>query len=105
MGKDKVGRDFFFLKHLLKNEAEVTDEEVRYIRKHPAEIDDVTAPIYVHRAFLAIGFPLGAILVFVSKLIQHVNGLPVSSGLFREFAIDINIQIGVALDKSGRRRR
>ena len=42
--------------------SEVTDEEVRYYSEHPDEIDEITAPVNVHKAFLWIGALLGHVL-------------------------------------------
>lgn len=100
MAKDKIGRGLLFLKHLLQNKADVADEEVKPFRAHPAQIYELTASTYVHRALLPIGVALGAIPAFLPKLTQRANRSPVSSGLFSEFAIVIIVTMNAALDKS-----
>ena len=57
-------RDVTFLKLFLKAKAgQVTDEEVRYFRDHPDQIDEVSAPVKVHLIFLWAGGLLGAAFV------------------------------------------
>ena len=90
-------RDRMFLKLFLKSAPDqVTDEEVAYFRDHPDQIDEVTAPVNVHKLFLWAGALLGAGLVGVSKLIKFA-GLVVLSEGYREFVIDIVFESGVAL--------
>lgn len=46
-------RDVIFLKLLFKkNDNEVTDEEVAYFRENPEQIEEVTAPVNLHKYFL-----------------------------------------------------
>ena len=53
-------RDVAFLKLFLKGKAgQVTDEEVRYFRDHPDQIDEVIGPVKVHLIFLWAGGLLG----------------------------------------------
>ena len=99
--QDAVDRGKIFFKFLFKKKNEVTEEEVKYFRKHPDEIDAVTAPINIHKLFLAIGIGLGVLLVGLSKVIAHSSFLPVVSELFREIIIDIVFEIGVALIGAG----
>ena len=55
-------RDRMFLKLFLKTaNSEVTDEEVAYFRDHPDQIDEVTAPVAVHKLFLWAGALLGTL--------------------------------------------
>ncbi len=90
-------RDQIFLKLFLKSAtSEVTDEEVAYFRDHPDQIDEVTAPVAVHKLFLWVGALLGTLLVGVSKVIKFSQLAIVSEGV-REFVIDIVFEIGVAL--------
>ena len=90
-------RDRMFLKLFLKSAPDqVTDEEVAYFREHPEQIDQVTAPVNVHKLFLWAGALFGAGLVGVSKLIKFA-GLVVLSEGYHEFVVDIVFESGVAL--------
>jgi len=90
-------RERVFLKLLLKGSAsEVTDDEVAYFRSHPDQIDEVTAPVNVHKRFLWWGALLGTACVGASKLLKFSSLALLSEG-FREFGIDIIFEIGVAL--------
>ena len=99
--QDAVDRGIILFKFLFKKRSEVTDEEVRYFKRHPEEIDEVTAPINIHKLFLAIGVGLGVLLVVLSKVVAHSSFLPVVSELFREVIVDIVFEIGVALIGAG----
>ena len=90
-------RDRMFLKLFLKRAPDqVTDDEVAYFRDHPDQIDEVTAPVNVHKLFLWAGARFGGGLVGISKLIKF-GGLAVLSEGYREFVIDIVFESGVAL--------
>ena len=90
-------RDRVFLKLFLKKGInEVTDEEIAYFRDNPEQIDEITAPVAVHKLFLWVGALLGALFVGVSKVIKFSQLAIVSLGV-REFVIDIVFEIGVAL--------
>ncbi|MGB5478038.1 MAG: hypothetical protein WBO53_13585 [Thermoanaerobaculia bacterium] len=90
-------RDRMFLKAFLKTSpSEVTEEEVAYFRDHPEQIDEITAPVNVHKYFLWCGALIGVAFVGISKLIKF-SGLVLLSGGFREFTIEIIFEIGVAL--------
>jgi hypothetical protein len=90
-------RDRMFLKLFLKSvPSEVTDEEVAYFRDHPDQIDEVTAPVVVHKLFLWVGALLGVLFVGFSKVIKFSRLAVLSEGLL-EFMIDIVFEIGVAL--------
>ena len=95
-------RDQVFLKLFLKKGiskkgiSEVTDEEIAYFRDNPEQIDEITAPVAVHKLFLWVGALLGALFVGVSKVIKFSQLAIVSLGV-REFVIDIVFEIGVAL--------
>ena len=89
--------DRMFLKAFLKTSpGEVTDEEIAYFRDHPEQIDEITAPVNVHKYFLWWGALIGVACVAISKLIEF-SGLALLSGGFREFTIEIIFEIGVAL--------
>ena len=90
-------RDRMFLKLFLKRAPDrVTDEEVAYFREHPEQIDEVTAPVNVHKLFLWAGALFGAGLVGVSKLLKFSQLVVLSEG-YHEFVIDIVFESGVAL--------
>ena len=90
-------RDRMFLKLFLKTApGDVTDEEAAYFREHPDQIDEVTAPVNVHKLFLWAGALFGAGLVGVSKLIKFAGLVALSEG-YRELVIDIVFESGVAL--------
>lgn len=90
-------RDRMFLKLFLKSAPDqVTDEEVAYFREHPEQIDEVTAPVNVHKLFLWVGIVLGAACVALSKMIKFSRLVVYSEGI-REFVVDIVFEIGVAL--------
>ena len=72
-----------------------------YFKKHPNEIDEVTAPINIHKLFLAVGIGVGIFLVAISKIVAHSSFLPVVSDVLREILIDIVFEIGVALIGAG----
>ena len=90
-------RDRMFLKLFLKsNPSEVTDEEITYFRDHPDQIDEISAPVAVHKLFLWVGALLGTACVGLSKAIQFSQIAILSEG-FLEFVVDIIFEIGVAL--------
>ena len=90
-------RDRMFLKLFLKTAtSEVTDEEVAYFRDHLDQIDEVTAPVAVHKLFLWAGALLGTLFVGVSKVIKFSQFALVSEGV-SEFVIDMVFETGVAL--------
>ena len=90
-------RDRIFLKLFLKGSfSEVTEDEVSYFRRHPDEIDEVTAPVNVHKRFLWAGTLLGTACVGASKVLKFSQSVLFSEGV-REFTIDIIFEVGVAL--------
>ena len=91
-------RDLTFLKLFLKAKAgEVTEDELRYFRKHPDQIDEVSAPVRVHLLFLWTGGLVGAAFVAVSKWLKFWQVVDFLSEGTAEFVIDIVFEIGVAL--------
>jgi uncharacterized membrane protein YidH (DUF202 family) len=98
MNSDTDQREQMFLKLFLKSQpGQVTDEELDYFREHPDHIDEVTAPVNVHKLFLWAGTVLGIICVGVSKVLKFnplISGL--SEGI-QEFGVDIVFETGVAL--------
>ena len=91
-------RDRVFLKLFLRaTPSELGEEELAYFRAHPDQIDEVTAPVNIHKLFLWAGTLLGVAFVGLSKILKFqpvLENLP--EGL-REFGIDIIFEIGVAL--------
>jgi len=90
-------RDRIYLKLFFKKSVtEVSDDEVLYFRRHPDQVDEVTAPLIVHKLFLWAGALLGTVCVGVSKMLKFSQSVLVAEG-FREFVIDVIFEIGVAL--------
>jgi hypothetical protein len=48
----KLDQDTLFIKLLFKSSSNVTEDEIEYYRKYPDQIDQVTAPINIHKIFL-----------------------------------------------------
>jgi len=98
MNHKSSSRDLIFLKLFLKAKAgEVSDEEARYFRDHPDQIDEISAPVNVHLIFLWLGTLLGVAIVAVSKWLKFSSILDFMSESFSEFTADIVFEIGVAL--------
>ena len=90
-------RDRIFLKLFLKGSiTEVSDDEVAYFRRHPDQIDEVTAPVNVHKRFLWAGALLGIAGVALSKMLEFSQFALGSEG-YREFVVEIIFEVGVAL--------
>ena len=91
-------RDRVFLKLFLRTDPDqVTDEELDYFRAHPEQIDEITAPVNIHKLFLWAGILLGVTFVGLSKALKFHPVLENLSEGLREFGIDIVFEIGVAL--------
>lgn len=85
------------IKTYLKSDTnEVTDEEVAYFRDHPEQIDEISAPVVVHKLFLWVGALLGTACVGLSKAFKFSQTIILSEG-FLEFVVDIIFEVGVAL--------
>lgn len=98
MNEKELHRDKVFMKLFLTGSfTKVTQEEVDYFRQNPDLIDEVTAPVNVHKWFLWGGTILGIILVGLSKVLKFNPILDGLSEGMREFGIDIVFEIGVAL--------
>ena len=98
MNIDTDQREQIFLKLFLKSQpGQVTDEELDYFREHPELIDEVTAPVNVHKLFLWAGTLLGIICVAVSKVLKFHPFISSLSEGIREFSVDIVFETGVAL--------
>ena len=97
MKRDIDQREKMFLKLYLKSHpGQVTDEEMDYFREHPDQIDEVTAPVNVHKLFLWWGALLGVALVALSKYLKFSIVYMLSEALL-EFTVDLVFEIGVAL--------
>ena len=96
--KELQERDRIFLKMFMKTTPEeVTEEEVSYFRAHPDQIDEITAPVNIHKLLLWAGSLVGVVLVALSKILKFHPILEVMSEGMRDFTIDIIFEIGVAL--------
>ncbi|WP_041015829.1 hypothetical protein, partial [Acinetobacter baumannii] len=93
----KLDQDKLFIKLLFKSTSEVTDEEIEYYRKYPDQIDQVTAPINIHKIFLWAGALLGVIVVAIAKFLKFSGSLDFLSEGVLEFVIDIIYETGIAL--------
>ncbi|EMR5774208.1 hypothetical protein NRA52_16455 [Acinetobacter baumannii] len=93
----KLDQDTLFIKLLFKSTSEVTDEEIEYYRKYPDQIDQVTAPINIHKIFLWAGALLGVVVVAVAKFLKFSGSLDFLSEGVLEFVIDIIYETGIAL--------
>ncbi|EHU2136114.1 hypothetical protein J921_1957 [Acinetobacter baumannii 25493_8] len=93
----KLDQDTLFIKLLFKSTSEVTDEEIEYYRKYPDQIDQVTAPINIHKIFLWAGALLGVIVVAIAKFLKFSGSLDFLSEGVLEFVIDIIYETGIAL--------
>jgi hypothetical protein len=99
--QEAVIRDRIFLKLFIKDKVNITEKEIAYFQEHPNEIDEITAPINVHKFFLLVGSLLGIILVAVSKILKFSSLLYFSHGYVEEVVVDIVFEIGVALIGAG----
>ncbi|HFD2142025.1 TPA: hypothetical protein ACF2EA_001776 [Acinetobacter baumannii] len=93
----KLDQDKLFIKLLFKSTSEVTDEEIEYYRKYPDQIDQVTAPLNIHKIFLWAGALLGVVVVAVAKFLKFSGSLDFLSEGVIEFVIDIIYETGIAL--------
>lgn len=93
----KLDQDTLFIKLLFKSSAKVTEDEVEYYRKYPDQIDQVTAPINIHKIFLWAGALLGIVVVAIAKLLKFSGTLDFLSEGVLEFVIDIIYESGIAL--------
>ncbi len=93
----KLDQDKLFIKLLFKSTSEVTDEEIEFYRKYPDQIDQVTAPLNIHKIFLWAGALLGVVVVAVAKFLKFSGSLDFLSEGMLEFVIDIIYETGIAL--------
>lgn len=93
----KLDQEKLFIKLLFKSTSEVTDEEIEYYRKYPDQIDQVTAPLNIHKIFLWAGALLGVVVVAVAKFLKFSGSLDFLSEGVLEFVIDIIYETGIAL--------
>ncbi len=63
--------------------AELTDEDIAYFRQNPDLIDEVTAPVNIHKYFLWLGTLLGVLLVALSKYFKFSPLFAAASEGFR----------------------
>lgn len=93
----KLDQDTLFIKLLFKSTSEVTEEEIEYYRKYPDQIDQVTAPLNIHKIFLWAGALLGVVIVAIAKFLKFSGSLDFLSEGMLEFVIDIIYETGIAL--------
>jgi hypothetical protein len=93
----KLDQDTLFIKLLFKSSSKVTKEEIEYYRKYPDQIDQVTAPINIHKIFLWTGALLGILVVAIAKFLKFSGMLAFLSEGVLEFVIDIIYESGIAL--------
>ncbi|KXO85755.1 hypothetical protein AYK86_16015 [Acinetobacter venetianus] len=93
----KLDQDTLFIKLLFKSSAKVTKDEVEYYRKYPDQIDQVTAPINIHKIFLWTGALLGIVIVAIAKFLKFSGALDFLSESILEFVIDVIYESGIAL--------
>lgn len=93
----KLDQDKLFIKLLFKSNSEVTEDEIEYYQKYPDQIDQVTAPINIHKIFLWAGALLGVIVVAIAKFLKFSGTLDFLSEGVLEFVIDIIYETGIAL--------
>ncbi|MCU7697613.1 hypothetical protein OD757_10300 [Acinetobacter sp. AYS6] len=93
----KLDQDRLFIKLLFKSTSEVTEDEIEYYRKYPDQIDQVTAPLNIHKIFLWAGALLGVIVVAIAKFLKFSGTLDFLSEGVLEFVIDIIYETGIAL--------
>ncbi|MDV4264833.1 hypothetical protein ACG9XY_00045 [Acinetobacter seifertii] len=93
----KLDHDTLFIKLLFKSSARVTADEIEYYRKYPDQIDQVTAPLNIHKIFLWTGALLGIVIVAIAKFLKFSGSLDFLSEGILEFVIDIIYESGIAL--------
>lgn len=93
----KLDQDTLFIKLLFKSSSHVTEDEIEYYRKYPDQIDQVTAPINIHKIFLWTGALLGILVVAIAKFLKFSGMLAFLSEGVLEFVIDIIYESGIAL--------
>ena len=93
-----IKRDALSFKLFFKQSPQdVTEEEIAYFREHPDEIDEITAPVNVHKHFLWLGLLSGTVLVGTSKALTYSEFLAFVRKGLKEFVVDIVFEVGVAL--------
>ena len=96
MEKNKK-RDQVFLGLYFKTSPDMlTEEELTFFRDHPEAIDEVTAPVNVHKFFLWLGTLLGVSISAFAKWLKF-SGITLFSEGFMDFSVDVLFEIGVAL--------
>ncbi|PJF02329.1 hypothetical protein [Acinetobacter seifertii] len=93
----KLDQDTLFIKLLFKSSAKVTEDEIEYYRKYPDQIDQVTAPLNIHKIFLWTGALLGIVIVAIAKFLKFSGAFDFLSAAVLEFVIDIIYESGIAL--------
>ena len=94
---ERRGPDSLFFNQLFRSSSVVTDEDVAYFSEHPDQIEEVTAPVFIHRFFLWAGALMGVAFVGLSKILKYSSILSFLAESIREFVVDIVYECGVAL--------
>ena len=74
----------------------ITDEEIAYYRQNPDKVEEITKEGRSHRSILPIGFMLGFLFVFSSKIIGFY-GLFGDAFFLNEIVVDMVFELGVAI--------
>ncbi|MDX8347524.1 hypothetical protein SLH49_05945 [Cognatiyoonia sp. IB215446] len=93
----EADREALFFEILTSNKITVSDEALAYFRKHPEEVDEVTAATRVHMFFLWVGLGVGIVAVAMSKLLSALPLEDYIGGGFEEFLVELVFEGGVAL--------
>ena len=78
------------------NVAYIDKSTIDFYRQHPDQIDEIEKEGKVHRLVLPVGFIVGLILVFASKLVRFWN-LFGDALFFNEVVVDLAFELGVAI--------
>lgn len=96
--KDReADREALFFEILTSGKIEVSDDALAYFRKHPEEVDEVTAATRVHMFFLWVGLGVGVLAVAMSKILSQLPLEDYIGTSFEEFLVDLVFEGGVAL--------
>ena len=95
--KDReADREALFFEILTSGKIEVSDDALAYFRKHPEEVDEVTAATRVHMFFLWVGLGVGVLAVAMSKILSQLPLEDYIGTSFEEFLVDLVFEGGVA---------
>lgn len=95
--KNRKDLESLITNRLFGSTEHVTEEDISYYREHPGQIDEVTAPLNIHKFILFIVSALGIGIVALSKFLKFSSIFSFFSAALLEFLIDVLFEIGVAL--------